>query len=422
MVSVTRFRWFGIAAAVACVLVASSSDCLAGGFSNPDFGGRRMGMFAVVARPDDVTAVFHNPAGLTLLDGTQFYHAQSWFFVELGLRLYDSAGFLKPDHEIHPDWSVGLIPFVGLASDLGTKDFRLGFGIYAPNAYGAALPTDEPSRYQATRALFVAGRATVSAAYRLSPKLSLGASVNLIYVYLMGKRVMNPLVLANPDRRFDDPATTTTHESDATLAIDGRAWTWAWDVGLLFTPLETFRIGATFSSGSPIHLKGDVKLTWRDGKVEKSTHSTEMTIPFTLRAGFNWEFAPGFEWGTDVFWWHYQVFQEQRSVLSTPIMGLKEFRDARDNGNSWAWCTGLMYHVRPDLALMFGYQMDFTPSPTRTYSLENTATSQRGISVGTRWDVSKRVRLGLALVRNWFDLIHVQDSLSTPPTNTKGYG
>ena len=80
----------GIALAASCVFSGSAAQ--AGGFSNPDFGIRRLGMFAVTARPDDPTAVFHNPAGLTLMDGTHFYHAQSWFFLNLGMRLGEGTG------------------------------------------------------------------------------------------------------------------------------------------------------------------------------------------------------------------------------------------------------------------------------------------------------------------------------------------
>ena len=113
-----------------------------------------MGMLAVVGKPDDLTAVFHNPAGLTLQSGTQFYFSLSNFILDLGLKMYDSDGKLRPfDHEITPKLSYGAIPFIGVSSDLGTERFRLAFALYAPNAYGASLPLTSPPRYHATQAL-----------------------------------------------------------------------------------------------------------------------------------------------------------------------------------------------------------------------------------------------------------------------------
>ena len=103
-------------------------------------------------------------------------------------------------------------------------------------------------------------------------------------------------------------------------------------------------------------------------------------------------------------------------------MGIDGFVDPKNYGNSWNWCTGLLYHVLPTVELMVGYQMDFTPIPERTLSLDNPSRSQNGISMGVRWQVSERVRLGGAYVHNWFELFDVQDSVTTPPTNGKGYG
>jgi long-chain fatty acid transport protein len=284
------------------------------------------------------------------------------------------------------------------------------------------MPDDEPSRYHVTRALFLASRATLSAAYRVTPQFSIGASVHLIYVYLKAKRTLNLLVLQDPDRRFDDPKTTSTHELDSTLNLDGQDWTWGWDVGVLFTPLDTFRIGASIASGSAIGLDGDVKLTHPDGKVERARQHTFLAIPLTLRAGFNWEFAPDFQLAADVYWWHYQVMQEQRTTLSKPIAGIREFVDPKNYGNCWQWNAGLSYRLLPRLELSAGFQMDGSPIPSATYTLDNPTTKQYGIGLGGRWQVTDKVRLGFAIVRNWFQLLEVQDNVQNPPSNIKGHG
>jgi len=401
------------------LLMIAGPAARAGGFSNLDFGLRRQGMFAVVARPDDGTAIFHNPAGMVLTKGTVFSHHQSWLIGDVRLRFYDSQGVLRPDHEISPDWNLGLIPFLGVVSDLGTERWRAGLAVYAPNAYGAALPSDEPTRYHATRVLFLGSRLTAAVAFQATPRLALGASLSLVHVYLTAKRVLNPLVLSDPDQRFADPASLA--DTDFDLALDGMDFTFAADAGVLFEPFDGFRLGASFASGSPVHLTGDVTLTDPSGVKTRSTHHTDMTIPFTLRAGLNWEFAPDFEVGLDVTYWHYQVLQEQRSVLSTPMLGISEFRDPKNNGNSWNWCVGLLYRVIAPLDVMFGFQEDFTPSPDAAYTLDNLSRDQFGVSGGVRWRIDEHWRVGLALVHNWMNLTNVQTSISTPPTNVKGH-
>lgn len=402
------------------LLVHWPGAATAGGFTIPDLGGRRTGMMAVVANPDDVTAIFHNPAGLVLGDGTTFQFYVAAAFSDLALRLYDSKGVLHPDHEISPTIQMGVIPFLGVASDLGVEDFRLGLGIYAPNAFGAALPEDEPTRYHATKVLFVGSRATLSAAYRMSPQFSIGAGISLVHVYLMANRFLNVSVLANPDRRFLSPEETAA--GDGRLELDGQGFSYAWDFGLLFEPTPTLRIGTSFASGASPTLRGDVTLKQPSGEIERATHTTTLAIPFTLRAGVNWAFHPKFEIGADVRYWHYQVFQEQRSTLSDPIAGMNEFVDPKNYGNSWNLCLGLLYRIHPVVELMAGYQMDFTPIPEQTYTLDNPSRDQLGITGGIRWEVVPSHRIGLYGLRNWIDAVDVQTSISTPPSNTKGHG
>ena len=435
--------WTVAGIVVAGMLGLLPTAARAGGFSNPDFGVRRVGMFAVTARPDDVTAIFHNPAGLTLLEGTQFYHAESWFVMDLGFRLYDSAGKLRPDKEIKPTLNVGAIPFIGFASDCGTRNFRLGFGIYAPNAYGAMLPDDQPTRYHATQALFLSSRATLAVAYKFTDMLRIGAAISLVNVYMTETKYMNrnmlPINSKINDTKWDGrflPA-EQTGATDMLMTLGGTAWTWAADLGLLFHPTPTFRIGAAFSGGSPFTLNGKVSLTQSTcpagsmncklsdhmGKTVTTTQSTGMLIPFELKFGINWEFVKDFEVGADIYYWHYQVLQNQHTKLGSPLLGvISELDDPKNYGKSFAWNIGMMYHVLPSLELMIGYQMDYTPIPSQTYSLENPSTDQKGISMGLRWQIDDRWRVGLAYVRNWFNFINVQTSIGQPPTNAKGHG
>ncbi|MBM4318633.1 MAG: TonB-dependent receptor [Deltaproteobacteria bacterium] len=360
-------RSIALAAKLVLLLLAGGAPAArASGFHNEDFGVRRMGMFTVVARPDDGTTVFHNPAGLTLCPETCFYHSQSWFYASLGLRLYDSEGRLRPEHEISPDWNIGFLPFFGVISALGTESLRLGLSLYAPNAYGASLPDDEPTRYHATGALFVSSRATLSAAWAVSPRLSLGANLSLVHNYLTMSRIFNLAVLEQPDRRFDPPE--QTRAGDGTLDLEGSSWSHAWDVGVLLHPTERLRLGAAFFSGSPVELEGDVVLKYQDGSEERTRQHTLLVIPFTLRAGVNWEPSPRFELGADIRYYHYQVFQEQRTTFDRPLKGQTGLVDAKSYDNAWNWSVGVLYRPLEGLELMGGYQEDYTPIPTATFT------------------------------------------------------
>ncbi len=379
-------------------------------------------MAAVVARPDDVTALFHNPAGLVLRKGDFLQFSMATFIVDPGIRLYDSKGVLHPDHEISPDWTVAGSPFFGYATDLGTRKFRLAFAAFLPNGFGADLPEDEPSRYHSLRTWFIASRATAAAAYEVTDRFSVGATVSVIHAYIKAKRFVNTSVFSDPDNRFL-PASETA-EGDHLLELDGQDLTWAVDFGVLFKPLDTVSLGASFAGGSAAELEGDVNLKYTNGDKEETRHHTEIVIPFTLRAGINWEATERFEMGFDVRYWHYQVFQEQRSVLDEPLLNglLSELSSPKNYGNSWNIGLGVMHHTTDDLDFMVGFRKDYTPIPNETLTLENPSRNTHSLSGGVRWQCDDDVRLGFSLVRGWFDLANVQNSLTVPPTNLKARG
>ena len=182
------------------------------------------------------------------------------------------------------------------------------------------------------------------------------------------------------------------------------------------------RLGASFTRGSAVSLQGDVKLTQPDGRLEETTHTTSMVIPSSIRAGLNWELAPDIELGLDIYYWHYQVYQEQRTTLSEPLMGMQTLVSPKNYGNSWNWCIGLLYRIVPDLELMMGFQQDYSPIPEETFSLDTPTTDMVGFSAGARWQASDTLRVGLGVMRNWYTLIDVQKSQTDPPSNAKGHG
>jgi long-chain fatty acid transport protein len=399
------------------VLLGWSAWAQAGGFSNMEFGTRRMGMFAVIAKPDDATAMFHNPAGLVLTEGTTSYMSLAWWLVSADTRLYDSEGFLHPEENIKPNRAQAVNPFLGFTTDFGTKRFRAGIAAYAPNVFGTALPEDAPTRYLALDALFVAARFTGSAAYQVNDQFSVGANINFLTMYLNVASMLNASVLNNPDNKFKEGI----EEYDGRLDIEGVDYGISWDVGLLFEPTPGLRLGAMFASGVPVELEGDVTFTSSDGEVLSSTQKTTFAIPFTLQGGINYEIATDFELAADIRYWHYQVNQEQRTTLGQPILGLTGLVSPRRYKNSLNG-VGLLHRFAPGWEAMVGYHHDWSPIPPESITVDNPNGDRHGIAAGIRWYPTGGLRVGVAALRNWFEFINNQESQSNPPSNAKGVG
>jgi long-chain fatty acid transport protein len=405
-------------ALIVLLLLCLSGEARSGGFSNMEFGSRRMGMFAVIAKPDDATAIFHNPAGLVLTQGSTSYISVAWWLVQARTRLYDSEGLLHPDHNISPERAQAVNPFIGFTSDFGSDRFRAGIAAYAPNVFGTSLPEDEPTRYLALDALFVAARFTTSAAYQITEQFSVGANFNVLTMYLDVASMLNASVLNNPDAKFK----AGTEDFDGQLHIEGLDYAVSWDIGLLFEPLKGLRLGAVFASGVPVEFEGDVTFTSSDGEVITTSHKTTFAIPFTLQAGINYEIATDFELAADFRYWHYQVNQEQRTVLGEPIMGLTGMVSPRRYDNSVNIGVGLLHRFAPGWEFMMGYQYDRSPIPDASITVDNPNGDRHGLAAGLRWYPVGGLRVGVAALRNWYDLINNQESQSNPPSNAKGIG
>jgi hypothetical protein len=172
----------GIRAGAAVLLLALLAPALAGagGFHVSVIGGRRNGMLANLAAPDDVTAIFHNPAGLAELPGLrlEIFGSATFLSNRFELQALDPARFpeINPErcgtagHEpcpwpvgadgyyartIEPESTFGVLPFLGLSTDLGFLSERLGdvvvgLAAYAPDLYGGVFGDSGPTAYSMT--------------------------------------------------------------------------------------------------------------------------------------------------------------------------------------------------------------------------------------------------------------------------------
>jgi len=99
-----------------------------GGFGIPEIGVRRTGMAAVIGRPDDASAIYHNPAGLVLSPGIELYVSMGVSMLNAQFELApwpDSDMFLGttpgPDGYygvVKPSRAMGVIPMIAATFEI----------------------------------------------------------------------------------------------------------------------------------------------------------------------------------------------------------------------------------------------------------------------------------------------------------------
>ncbi|HWO23485.1 MAG TPA: outer membrane protein transport protein [Kofleriaceae bacterium] len=420
----------GIAAAAAAGAASAPRPAHAGGFGIPEIGVRRTAMATVIGRPDDASAIYHNPAGLVLQHGLSLY-------VSVGLSLLDTEFRLQPWPEsdrllgvtpeadgyyapVQPSRAMGVIPMLAATYEILPDRLVAGAALYVGNATGAAFDGDGVTRYHLIDGYVVAPQAVLSAAYRLRETLSVGASAGVIHLRVHGEREVYPIIDG-----MDLGSVIGTHP---TLKLDGSGWAPTWTVAAFGQPHPRISWGATITGRVDAELTGPVTVTYSDdapipNDVLSGRQKTEQLLPWAFMAGASFDLTPTVEVSTELRYWLYRQYERQRTEV-VGIFLVRELETRKSYHDSWAASAGVRVHslgAAPRLELMAGAQYDRSPAPPETVTLEQPSFSHPAAHAGARWRVG-RFRFGASYIHYWYQVPTITDSITSPPSNIRGRG
>jgi long-subunit fatty acid transport protein len=412
------------------LLIHHPRPAAAQGFSIPEMGTRKNAMGAVIGRPDDPSAVYHNPAGLPLMQGTWIYLSVGnvWLNTEFRLRPWpgsdkyikepvDEEGFYpsaKPS-------TFAVIPMIVACTNLWTDKLVAALSFYVPNAAGASFDEDGVARYHMVNSYVVAGYGTLSLAYRPWRWLSIGAGASVVYARIFARRKFFPVL---PDGLDLGPLLG----GDTELEIVGDDVIPVFNVGLLFLPLPNLTIGMTMITRYDIELKGDVKLTLgpdsaSPGTVWEGTHTTTTNAPWIFMFGANVDVTRWLEVGAELRWHTTSQVKEQVTTIEG-IDLIDELVTPKNLRDYYQFSAGV--NVRPplpiQLELMAGFHYESASAPHNTITVEQPSFAHWGVHVGGRYRITERIRVGLAYWHYFYLQRTGRDSLTVPPTNFVGSG
>ena len=413
-----------ITALAAAMVLGAAGLASAGGFAVPEIGTRKTAMGAVIGRPDDLSAIYHNPAGLTLSAGTNVYLSTGLALIETNMRLrqwqgsegyitdpVDSGGYYP---QFAPSRAFAVIPMITVSTNLWTERLVGALSFYVPNAAGAAFDDDSPARYHLIDSYVVAGYATAALACRVTDWLSVGAGFSLIYMKLHARRFLFPVLDGN------DFGWLLGKSSE--LLIDGSDLTTGFNLGVLARPLRPLTLGLALISRSDMTLEGEIALALgqdalSEGKLE-GTQATALVIPWTLQAGANWDVSRWVEVGAELRYYFYRQFKEQRTEIEG-IDLIEQLVTPKNYNDSWQVSGGAKVTLPPlpALELMLGMHFDRTPAPDNTVSAEQPSFNHIGLHMGGRYRLNRRFRLSLTYARYFYLERTTDDSLTSPPSN-----
>ena len=417
-----------VLAALGCATLATPAH--AGGFGIPEIGVRRTGMAAVVGRPDEPAAVFHNPAGLTLLPGVRVY-------ASFGLALLNTEFKLRPWQDsdrwitapvdangyyptTRPTRAVGAIPMLVASAEILPRKLWGAVAAYVSNGTGAQFAPTDVTRYHLIDGYIVAPTFTAVAAYQVRPELAVGVGAGYMNVRVHGKRYLFPIVNGLDASRLIG--------SNGELTIDGEDWDFTWNAGVLVKPVRGLSIGATVLGRVDPTLAGEVRLvTGDDATVPHDQYvgsqKTGLVLPWTLLGGINYDVDRRPEVGAEVRYYRYRAYTEQRTNVSgLPL--ISSLVTPKNYEDSWQLAGGVRVHDLPGWPcgeLMIGGHYDKTPAPPQTVTFDQPTFSHWGLHTGVRFPVG-RFKLGASYLHYWYRIPIIKDSITNPPSNIRGEG
>ena len=251
-------------AAATAVFAAFASAANAGGFQLTEQSALALGRAYAGVGVDgsDVSGVYYNPASMTLHPGTQMQLG----VVGVGLNLdyasnngKDENGRKKPE----------IIPHAFVSHQL-TDDAWVGFALTIPFGLSTDYSNDWEQSGEGTSAMIKVIDFNPNFAYKLSDKVSLGAGVS--FQYVKAKLGFNK----------SEASLGMTH-----LDVDGHEW--GWNVGLMWTPVDTVRVGLSYRSKVEHTVKGNMTTESQYAPLQNINASVTMDAPAWAMLSAAWD-------------------------------------------------------------------------------------------------------------------------------------
>lgn len=402
---------FTKAAFATALLCAFASQAQAGGFQLTEQSALSMGRAYAGAGVDgqDISGVFYNPASMTLDQGTRFQLGT--IVADLDLA-YESAKNM-PDSPTSTPYggrsdngrkSTTPIPYAYAAHQINDM-VQVGLSVTAPFGLETEFSDDWDQAFRGTSSGLQVVDINPSIAFKLSDKFSIGfgvsaqhADAKLKYNFaqiadyqlgkLSGNEQMKKVVGEKLEKYHIDSKVLQTPglkdeivkglKTGPILDVRVKDWAWGWNVGMLWKPVDTVRIGLSYRSAVSHHAKGDATvgsiplvaqgLKPALGSQEKSINlpgsienllktgttaaSISMDAPAWAMLSTSWDINPTYTLSSMVRWTNWSTFKSL-SLKFDDLGGFtKEQRtDWRD---TWFVAVGLDAHLNEKLTVRGG--------------------------------------------------------------------
>lgn len=366
-------------------------------------GGVAMGEAYMFAE-DDASVLAYNPAGITKLKGRMISGGVSYINPRGRADFFGGAG----DGET---WSNSESPaYVPNFYYTSQANDRLTWGIGLYTRFGNASEFDPnfPGRFNSYKAQITSVSAVPTLAWQATPKLSLAAGVEIMYMKLDARKKLS-ISDASPSPEFD-------------FQLDGDGFGYGWNFGLNYDFDEKTSFAMVYRSRVEMELKGDAIVSIPG---MSTGGGGEVTLPDSLTVGLGHKFndRTRVEVGATHTWW--STYDRLTIDFDTPIGTSSGQSTRKDWENVWRYQIGVEHKMDERWTIMFGYAYDNAPMPDDTMDFMVPTGDRQTASIGFKYHnknatwtfgygymwIKDRIIPGMEDGKNfWFDSASARDN------------
>ncbi|PSU89431.1 long-chain fatty acid transporter [Photobacterium kishitanii] len=327
---------------IALVITAVlSSQAQAAGYQVSEHSAAGLGRaYAGDAAVADTAAVLaRNPAAMTLFKHAEISGVVSVINPSISINDHTHGETAK---DIAP---ISVVPASYYIQPINDKT-AVGLALFSN--YGVS--TDYPKAMQAGS---LAGRTSLETinfnpniAYRISPQLSIGGGVSLVYGTAEFNRRLGSLAYAAPSHNLID--------------MNGTSWGWGWNIGALYELDNNNRFGLSYRSQVDLNFNGHfTDYLGQATSKPNETVSASLALPLPAIAEFSGFHQLNPQWAISysLQWTQYNKFKEIRATSSQCATGTC-FVKKENFKDTYRWAVGTTYTLNPTWTLRYGFAID----------------------------------------------------------------
>ena len=310
------------------------------------------------AKAYDASTAYANPAGMVRLlnnevDSSVHYIAPSAEFQ--GYNQVGPASFTQGTTGTNVVQSAADGAFFGVWSY--APNLKFGFGVLSPFGQRVSNPTNSVERYQSLVSSITDVQATLSAAYAITPEISIGGGPVINYIHA---RLTQAINLGAVNQLVGDPVADLRGENySAGFVVSGL---YQFSPALRFGVTYRSRIQHDIDGGQRIFVPSALRVVSPTTAAQllalSSSAKTQITLPDSANLGAYYDIAPNLAVFADLQWTHWSTFN---NLTITANNGLSASVTPERFRSTVFGAVGANLRVTEKLMLQTGFGFDQSP-------------------------------------------------------------